>query len=83
MTSESTFRIIPEKPNVGSSIRVTGDNFGSSQNFDFYIDTKKIGSFVTDENGHFMTTMKIPDEQNADRVDFKVKSEEGDEKKLV
>lgn len=81
VTTESSFRIIPEKPNVGSSIRVTGDKFGASQNFDFYIDSRKIGSFVTDENGHFMTTMQIPDDQKAGRVDFKVKSENGDEKK--
>lgn len=80
--SDSVFRIIPEKPNVGSSIRVTGDNFGASQEFDFYIDNSKIGSFVTDENGHFMTTMKIPENQEADRVDFKVKDSDGEEKKI-
>ena len=80
--AESTFRVIPEKPNVGSSIRVTGDNFGASQEFDFYIDSKKIGSFDTDENGHFMTTMKIPSDQKADRIDFKIKDKAGEEKKL-
>ena len=82
MTTDSIFRIVPEKPNVGSSIRVTGDNFGSSQEFDFYIDAKKLGSFTTDKDGHFMTTMKIPDDQKADRVDFKVKDKDGEEKKL-
>jgi len=82
MGTESIFRIIPEKPNVGSSIRVTGDNFGASQEFDFYIDSKKIGSFDTDENGHFMTTMKIPSNQKADRIDFKIKDKAGEEKKL-
>ena len=46
MTTESTFRIVPDKPNVGSTIRVTGDNFGESQEFDFFIDTQKIGSFI-------------------------------------
>ena len=80
--SDSVFRIIPEKPNVGSSIRVTGDNFGASQEFDFYIDSSKIGSFTTDENGHFMTTMKIPENQDADRVDLKVKDSDGEEKKI-
>jgi hypothetical protein len=79
---DSSFRIVPEKPNVGSSIRVTGDNFGSLQEFDFYIDSKKLGSFETDENGHFMTTMEIPDNQKADRVDFKVKDKDGEEKTL-
>ena len=82
MSAESNFRIVPEKPNIGSSIRVTGDQFGASQEFDFYINSKKIGSFETDENGHFMTTMKIPEDQKADRVDFKVKDKVGEEKKL-
>jgi hypothetical protein len=82
ITTDAMFRIVPEKPNVGSSIRVTGDNFGASQEFDFYVDTKKLGSFTTDENGYFMTTMKIPDEQKADRVNFKIKDKEGEEKTL-
>ena len=82
MSTESIFRIVPEKPNVGSTIRVTGDNFGATQEFDFYIDTKKIGTFETDDRGHFMTTMKVPDDQEPDRVDFKIKDKEGEEKKL-
>jgi len=82
ISAESTFKIVPEKPNVGSSIRVTGDKFGASQEFDFYIDAKKIGSFETDENGHFMTTMKIPEHEIADRVDFIIKNKDGEEKKI-
>ena len=81
-STESIFRIVPEKPNVGSTIRVTGDEFAASQEFDFYIDSKKIGSFETDENGHFMTTMKIPEEYKADRVDFIIKDKDGKEKKI-
>ena len=82
MSTESTFRIVPEKPNVGSTIRVTGDKFGDSQEFDFYMNSKKIGSFQTDQNGHFITTMKIPEDEKADRVDFKIKDKEGEEKKV-
>ena len=82
ISTESIFRIVPEKPNVGSTIRVTGDKFGASQEFDFYIDSLKIGSFETDGNGHFITTMKIPEEQNADRVDFLIKDKKGEEKKI-
>jgi len=82
ISTESIFRIVPEKPNVGSSIRVTGDKFGASQEFDFYINSKKIGSFETDENGHFMTTMKIPEQEKADRVDFIIKNKDGEEKKI-
>jgi len=80
--SESIFRIVPEKPNVGSTIRVTGDKFAAYQEYDFYIDSKKIGSFETDENGHFMTTMKIPQDQKADRADFKIKDKVGKEKTI-
>ena len=82
ISTESIFRIVPEKPNVGSSIRVTGDQFGASQEFDFYINSKKIGSFETDENGHFMTTMKIPEHEKAERVDFIIKDKYGEEKKI-
>ncbi len=80
--TESIFRIVPEKPNIGSTIRVTGDKFAAYQDFDFYIDSKKIGSFETDKNGHFMTTMKIPEDQKADRADFKVKDKDGEEKTI-
>ena len=82
MSKESTFRIVPERPNVGSSIRVTGDNFGVSQEFDFYINSKQIGSFETNKDGHFMTTMKIPEDQEAERVDFKIKDKDGEEKEI-
>ena len=78
--SDSSFRIIPDKPNIGSTIRVTGDNFEVSQFYDFYIDTKKIGSFETDNKGYFMTTMKIPETEIKDRVDFKIKNNQGEEK---
>jgi hypothetical protein len=75
----SFFRIIPDKPNAGGSIRITGDNFGSSQQFEFFIDTKKLGFIDTDKKGHFMTTFQIPDNQKAERVDFLVKDKSGAE----
>ena len=78
--TESTFRIIPDKPNSGSTVRVVGENFGFSQIFDFYVDEKKIGEFYTDEQGDFITTMKIPEIKGNDRVDLKIKNNKGDEK---
>ena len=77
--SNSEFRIIPDKPNAGSTIRVVGESFGASQLFDFYIDNNRIGSFDTDNNGNFITTMKIP-KNIGDRVDFKIKNKQGEEK---
>ena len=78
--SESTFKIIPDKPNSGSTIRVTGDQFGALQIFDFYINEQRIGNFETDENGFFVTTMQIPNVKTNERVDFKIKDKEGEEK---
>lgn len=80
--NNSFFKIIPEKPNVGSTIRVTGDNFGASQEYEFFIDSKKLGTFVTDENGYFVTTMKIPKDEKSGRVDFKIKDNQNQEKKI-
>jgi hypothetical protein len=78
----SSFRIIPDKPNAGGDIRVTGNNFGASEEFEFFINTKKIGSFDTDEKGYFITTFKIPENQKAERIDFLVKDQGGEEKKI-
>jgi len=77
---KSTFRLIPEKPNVGSTIRVTGDSFGANQDLKFYIGNNKLESFETDSNGHFMITTQIPKNQKADRVNFVVKDDTGNEK---
>ena len=78
--SDSSFRLIPEKPNVGSTIRVTGESFGSNQELDFYMDDKKLDSFKTDDSGFFIFTSKIPEDEKADRVDFVVKDKQGNEK---
>jgi len=56
---ESNFRIIPEKPSVGSTIRVTGDSFVPNSNLELFLNENKFKSFQTDENGHFMLTTKI------------------------
>lgn len=79
---KSVFKIIPEKPNPGSAIRVTGEGFGGFDEFEFFINEKKIGSFVTNDIGSFVTTMKIPEEQKSDRVDFKIKDKKGMESKI-
>jgi hypothetical protein len=82
IVSESIFRVIPDKPNAGSTIRITGDNFAASQKFDFHIDTGKIGDFITDSKGHFVTTMQIPNIETENRVDFKIIGYDQIEKKI-
>ena len=78
--SESTFRVIPDKLNAGSTIRIVGEQFAALQKFDFHIDTKKIGSFITDNNGNFITTMQIPDIEKKGKLDFKIIGHDGIEK---
>jgi len=79
---DSSFRMIPEKPNVGSSLRVTGDNFGANKKLDFYIGNNKITSFETDDKGHFMITSSIPETQPPGRVDFIIKDSMKNEKSI-
>jgi len=80
--SDSSFRLIPEKPNVASTIRVTGDRFASNQEFNFYMGSTFLDSFETDENGHFIFTTRLPEGQKADRVDFIVKDDDGNQKSI-
>ena len=79
--SDSTFRIIPDKPNSGSTIRVIGNTFEASQIFDFYLNTQKIGIIETDEKGQFITTIQIPNNES-DRIEFKIKNDKGQEKTI-
>jgi len=80
--TDSTFRLVPEKPNVGSTIRVIGEKFVVDQEFDFYIGDRLLESFETNQDGHFMFTTKIPDNEKAERVNFIVKDKQGFEKSL-
>lgn len=80
--SDSVFRLIPEKPNVAATIRVVGDRFASNQEYDFYLGNSFLDSFETDENGRFIFTTKLPESQKAERVEFFVKDEQGNQKEL-
>ncbi len=80
--TDSTFRLVPERPNVGSTIRVVGEKFASNQEFDFYIGQRLLESFETNQDGHFMFTTKIPDDEKDERVNFIVKDKQGFEKSL-
>ena len=80
--SSSTFRLIPEKPHVGATVRVTGEQFSPNHDFNLYVENAFMDSFTTNEEGRFMLTTKIPESQKADRVNFSVKDKNGNEKLL-
>jgi hypothetical protein len=79
---DSSFRMIPSTPSVGSSLRIIGDHFAPREKLDFYIDSRKIDSFVTDENGNFILSTKIPDDQRADRADFIIRDQNNNQKSM-
>jgi len=78
----SAFRIIPETPNVGSTIRVVGNGFVPNYTIDFYLDAEKLDSFQVPDSGNFVATAKIPSNEVAKRVDFFIKDGQGNEKFL-
>jgi len=80
VVEESVFRLVPEKPNVGSNVRVTGNDFTANKELDFYIGDKKFESFETDANGQFMITTKIPKDLTSERIDFIIKDKQGNQK---
>jgi len=76
----SNFRIIPSTPKAGFDVRVIGLNFVATTNLDLYIGNNKIDSFSTNENGNFVITTKIPDNQPTGSVSFFVKDQSGNSK---
>ncbi len=75
----SSFRIIPSTPRVGSDVRVIGQSFAATANLDLYIGNNKIDSFTTN-NGNFIITTKIPNDQPTGSVSFFVKDQSGNSK---
>ncbi len=69
--SESTFKVIPKNPHLGSTIRVTGDHFVPNSSLELFLGDKKLyRDFETDDDGHFVLTVKIPENANAEKVNF-------------
>lgn len=81
--NEAVFKIIPEKPKVGNSIRVAGEKFEPNMQLDFYIGSERIQTIYTDNTGNFVLTTKIPETASADRTDFIIKDFSGTNEKIV
>ncbi|RNJ74679.1 MAG: DUF5011 domain-containing protein [Nitrosopumilus sp. D6] len=69
---DPVFRIIPEMPNIGSTIRVIGQSLLPSTNFDFYINNDVIGTFTTNRAGYFAGTAKIPQNLSPGNTEFRL-----------
>ena len=82
ITEQSTFKIVPATPKAGSTLRIIGENFAPKEKLDFYINDFKIDSFVSDDHGNFILSTKIPESQLADRADFIIKDQNGNQKSI-
>ncbi|RNJ79170.1 MAG: hypothetical protein EB829_02655, partial [Nitrosopumilus sp. H8] len=71
---EPVFRIVPERPNIGSTIRVVGESLQPSADFDFYINDGMIGTFTASGAGYFAGTAKIPANIDPGRAEFRLGS---------
>ena len=80
--SNSTFKVIPTNLHPGSTVRVTGSDFAPHSSLTLFPFEARSKSFVTDENGHFMLTLKIPENQKPEKINFILKDNQENEKTI-
>ncbi len=78
----ATFKVIPESPKTGDTVRIVGDGFPPKTVFKFTIDDQSLEDIQTDEKGHIVGTAKIPITKQADRVEFSLVDEQGNKKTI-
>lgn len=78
----ATFRVIPESPKTGDTVRIVGDGFPPKTIFKFTIDDQPLEDIQTDEKGHVSGTAKIPITKQADRVEFSLVDNQGNKKTI-
>jgi hypothetical protein len=76
------FKVIPESPKTGDSIRIVGEGFPKNANLNFQINNESIEDFRTDESGRVVGTSKIPITIQADRVDLSLADSQGNKKTI-
>lgn len=75
----SAFKLIPSDPKVGSSLRVVGEMFAPNADLKFYIGDTNVKSFKTNDDGNFVTTITVPENQPPERTYFIVIDEVGND----
>jgi hypothetical protein len=76
------FRVIPESPKTGDTVRIVGDGFPPKTVFKFTIDDQPLEDIQTDEKGHVSGTARIPITKQADRVEFSLVDNQGNKKTI-
>ena len=70
IADSTSFRIVPERPNVGASIRIVANGISPGGSVDFYIESHLVGTYTASENGKILETAHIPENIGADRTNF-------------
>ena len=78
----ATFKIIPESPKTGDSIRIVGEGFPKNTVLNFLINNERLEDIQTDESGRVVGTAKIPLTIQADRVDLSLADLQGNKKTI-
>ncbi len=78
----ATFKIIPESPKTGDSIRIVGEGFPKNTVLNFLINNERLEDIQTDESGRVVGTAKIPLTIQADRVDLSLADSQGNKKTI-
>ncbi len=78
----ATFKIIPESPKTGDSIRVVGEGFPRNTSLNFMINNESLEDMQTDDKGNVVGTAKIPLTIQADRVDLSLVDPQGNKKTI-
>lgn len=76
---DSSIRLIPDRPDVGGTIRIAGEKFSSNQEFDLYMNDGRLMSLRTDSSGSFIVTYDIPSNQAAGSTSFAIRDSNGNE----
>ena len=82
ISDSTSFRIVPERPNVGGSIRIVADDISPGQSVDFYIESQLVGTYAASQNGRILETARIPENIQADRTNFVILDSEDNRKDL-
>lgn len=78
----ATFKIIPESPKTGDSIRIVGEGFPKNSVLNLMINNEKLEDIRTDESGRVIGTAKIPITIQSDRIDLSLEDSQGSKKTI-
>jgi len=78
----ATFKIIPESPKTGDSIRIVGEGFPKNTVLNLMINNEKLEDIRTDESGRVIGTAKIPITIQSDRIDLSLEDSQGSKKTI-